>query len=128
MTFKRDLEQFRAKTLDAADKERRAIAQEVLTSVVMATPVDTGRARGNWQVSANTPKRNEIDRKSPNWSTVVAQEMQNVGKLGDSIHITNNRPYIERLEYGYSKQAPEGMVRKTLARVRALIANRRLSK
>lgn len=128
MSLKSDLSKFTLETLNRADKERRAICSEVLTSVVMMTPVDTGRARGNWQVSANTPKYSEIDRNSKNWSSVVAQEMQNIGKLGDTVHITNNLPYIERLEYGYSGQAPEGMVRKTLARIRALIANRKLSR
>lgn len=128
MSLKGDLSKFTVNTLDRADKERRAICSEVLTSVVMMTPVDTGRARGNWQVSANTAKYSEIDRTSKNWSSVVANELQNIGKLGDTVHITNNLPYIERLEYGYSGQAPEGMVRKTLARIRALIANRKLSR
>lgn len=128
MSLKSDLSKFTLETLNRADKERRAICSEVLTSVVMMTPVDTGRARGNWQVSANTAKYSEIDRTSKNWSSVVANELQNIGKLGDTVHITNNLPYIERLEYGYSGQAPEGMVRKTLARIRALIANRKLSR
>lgn len=32
-------------------------------------------------------------------------------KLGDDIWVRNQLPYAERIEYGYSKQAPTGMVR-----------------
>jgi hypothetical protein len=129
MTLKRDLSQFREKALESADKERRAICLEILKSVAMMTPVDTGRARGNWQVSSDTPKRNVIERDSKSWSSVVSQEMGNFGKLGDTVYMTNNLPYIYGLEYGQrSEQAPSGMVRVTLARIRGLIANRRLSR
>jgi hypothetical protein len=34
--------------------------------------------------------------------------------VGDLYYLTNNLPYIERLEYGWSKQAPGGMVRKNM--------------
>ncbi len=128
MSFKADLGKFKQKALDSADRERRAICVELFKSVVMNTPVDTGRARGNWQMSPNVPKSNTTDRLSPSFSTVISQEMNNVGKLGDSVHMTNNLPYIQRLEYGYSGKAPEGMVRKSVERISALIRNRKLTK
>lgn len=40
---------------------------------------------------------------------------------GELIYITNNLPYIERLEFGHSKQAPAGMVRLSVAEVAAEI-------
>ena len=43
-------------------------------------------------------------------------------KAGGVEYITNNLPYAERLEYGYSQQAPAGMVRVTAARFRELLA------
>jgi hypothetical protein len=41
--------------------------------------------------------------------------MANRLEAGSIFYLTNNLPYGERLEYGYSKQAPSGMVRITLA-------------
>ncbi|MCR4375332.1 MAG: hypothetical protein NUW22_10825 [Acidobacteria bacterium] len=39
---------------------RDAIALEGLKGVVLLTPVDTGRARGNWQTSIGAPAEGEI--------------------------------------------------------------------
>lgn len=36
-------------------------------------------------------------------------------KLGQAIYLTNSLPYAKRLEYGWSQQAPSGMVRLTVA-------------
>lgn len=35
--------------------------------------------------------------------------------------LTNNLPYAERLEYGWSNQAPQGMVRVNVARFNTLL-------
>jgi hypothetical protein len=40
---------------------RDAIALEGLKGVVLLTPVDTGRARGNWQTTIGAPASGEID-------------------------------------------------------------------
>ena len=37
-------------------------------------------------------------------------------RLGDTITLSNNLPYAMRLEYGWSKKAPAGMVRLNVAR------------
>ena len=36
-------------------------------------------------------------------------------------YITNNLPYIMRLEFGYSKQAPAGMARITVDRFQTIV-------
>jgi hypothetical protein len=36
-------------------------------------------------------------------------------RWGEIIYLTNSLPYARRLEYGWSKQAPAGMVRITVA-------------
>lgn len=130
MSFSKDLEKFKQRALAEAEKERRAICVELLRSVVMDTPVLTGRARGNWQMSANTPKRSTTTRESPSWSTVVSEEQNNVGQLGDTVYLTNNLPYIYRIEYdGWSKsKAPQGMVRRNVERIKSILRNRRLSR
>jgi hypothetical protein len=37
-------------------------------------------------------------------------------ELGDVVHMANNLPYARRLEDGWSKQAPAGMVKLTVQR------------
>lgn len=95
-----------------------AIVQELFSSVVLDTPVDTGRARGNWQVSVGQGVYGTIDRLSKDGSVVLEDIGKVKVKLGESYHLSNNLPYIQRLEYdGWSDQAQNGMVRVNLARV-----------
>lgn len=91
----------------------RKIALDLDTRVVLATPVDTGRARGNWFPSINSPS-NALDENAKDKSGSAAiGALSGVvagAKLGDTIWMTNNLPYILPLENGHSKQAPQGMV------------------
>lgn len=87
-------------------------AGAVLSTVIPATPVDTGRARGNWQVSVGNPimsPRERLDRTGQ--STI----QEGIGRAqsrrqGQDIHICNNVPYIGMLNAGSSSQAPAGFV------------------
>ena len=105
---------------------RKDYAFALYSSIVKKTPVDTGRARGNWQVTVGAPASDEVEttRKTPKGREIIPEPNGD-----ESIFITNNLPYITKLEYGgyttkgetektingYSKQAPEGMVGVTLA-------------
>lgn len=54
--FEADLDRFVDETIPNDVRDLRdAIALEVHKGVVMMTPVDEGRARANWQVTAGTP-------------------------------------------------------------------------
>lgn len=108
----------------------RKVALEVFRGVIMMTPVDTGRARANWQASIGSPERGPIDETDKGGGTTVSKAVD-VVKQWDFEHgptcLTNNLPYIERLEDGWSGQAPAGMVAVTIARfdgLAAQVANR----
>lgn len=62
------------------------VADTFKSEVVPRTPIDTGRARRGWQQR----------------------------QLGSQQIIENQVPYIERLERGYSKQAPRGFVKQAV--------------
>lgn len=100
---------------------RTTFAIEIFSSVVKKTPVDTGRARGNWIVSKGSEKTGETNRtdkqKYGSSSSYKNTEKKKLGSLNgdESIYIQNNLPYIKALEYGHSKQAPSGMVGVTMA-------------
>ncbi len=97
---------------------KRVFALNLLSRIVYRTPVDTGRARANWQVSNVSPNTNERKRFKKNQPNAVATDtvargQKNIdkNKEGQSIWLANNLPYIQRLESGtWSKQAPQGMV------------------
>lgn len=118
---------------------RRVFAFMLYSHIVMRTPVDTGRARGNWNVSASEIDARVTELKGAQYHSV--NDMPNIS--GDEpIFIANNLYYIRKLEYGgyglykngkliqvangpktvngYSKQAPAGMVGVTMAGVDAI--------
>ena len=69
--------------------------------VVFETPVDTGRARGNWIFSVGTPSRAKFKSisKGSNESKIKLL------KKPERTFLSNNLDYIQRLNDGYSKQA-----------------------
>lgn len=107
-----------------ADALTRKTALAVDAAVVIATPVDEGRARSNWQVNLDGPADGTVDAYSPgeegstggaNTRAAIEQGKSTIstyqgGRAGAAIHITNNLPYIKRLNDGWSGQAPAGFV------------------
>lgn len=97
----------------------RKVALDVFRGVVQRTPVDTGRARGSWNVDINrvnkTVDTDPAERRDPpalgappgpaNLSQAAGKVFE--AKWGDEIYISNNVPYIRYLEDGSSQQAPE---------------------
>lgn len=111
--FAIDLKKFGKVTREQARMIFQKIALDLDSRIVLGTPVDTGRARGNWFPSLNSPST-AVDLSATDKSGAVAQgRLSGViagAKLGDTIWQTNNLPYILPLENGHSGQAPEGMV------------------
>ena len=97
---------------DVVVKAALAISQTVTT----ATPVDTGRARGNWQASIGTPIRAAIERLDPSGGQTIAANARTIeGRQPEqTIYLSNNLPYINRLNDGYSAQAPANFVRQAV--------------
>lgn len=104
-----------------ADVLVRKVALAVDSTVVLATPVDTGQARSNWQVSLDQPIQTTIPPYDPgtkgssgqnNADAAINQGKQVVGayKGGVDICIANNLDYIDELNNGKSAQAPAGFV------------------
>jgi hypothetical protein len=104
----------------------RTAALAIDQAVVLATPVDTGRARANWLVSVDGPAQKEIPAYAPgkggstgaaNAQAAIQQGQQTVARYTESnkaIHITNNLPYIQRLNEGWSAQAPAKFIEQAI--------------
>lgn len=86
-------------------------------ALVLATPVDTGRARANWTPTIGTPsteyKKGSYDKSGSN-AISEATNLTKSLKPGDDFYISNNAPYIGALNDGHSKQAPAGFVEKAV--------------
>lgn len=110
--FSDDLAKFEAKTSEKLDLAVRKIALELFSRVILKTPVDTGRARANWQVSIGALPNGTLQLEDKTGqATISAATARTAGvEAGDVIYLSNNLPYAERLEDGYSLQAPAGMV------------------
>ena len=103
----------------------RAVAINIGNSVIRMSPVDTGRFRGEWQFSIGTPPASQTGRIDKDGSQSSAELVSGAlqFKAGDQAWITNLLPYAIPLEYGHSDQAPNGMVRVTMARVQQIITD-----
>ena len=89
----------------------RAATSEVFSNIIQMTPVDTGRARGNWQCTIGSPFVGQDDS-----GNVMKAQSVIPRHAGSVVYLTNNVPYIGRLEYdAHSRQAPNGMVRVSVA-------------
>lgn len=116
--------------------ERRAsdlaieTAGAINQAVVSATPVDTGRARANWQASLGAPITSELDAVDPGGGSTIARNNTVIAghDEGQEIHLTNNLPYIEQLNAGSSSQAPEMFVEKAVQEGSRVVKRARLTR
>ena len=121
MSFESDWQKISQKLDRVLSEGIRATLFEVGTAIIKETPVDTGRARGNWQASVNSASGAELSRTSEG-AAIVQLSQEASAAIGNTFFFTNNVPYIRRLEYGYSDQAPQGMVRRNLQNFNRLLA------
>ena len=118
MAFEQSLS-IETELLADVNAEVRAVSLNLLRGLIRLTPVDTGRAKGNWFVSIANPNR-EIDndrRQATAFSEGAIQIALAKGRAYPTVTISNNLPYIERLNDGYSMQAPKKFVETELDRI-----------
>jgi len=98
-------------------KAHRRMGIAALQGVVLRTPVDTGRARANWQVANGSAPEGAVDATDPSGGRTLSQGQSVIQDVRpfDKSYIVNNLDYIVFLEEGSSAQAPEGMVAVTIA-------------
>lgn len=80
-----------------------------------------GRFRGNWQVSIGAPKSEMLNRTDAARATGEAALELATWRGEGTAFITNNLPYSERLERGWSSQAPRGIMRTTIREFKHIV-------
>lgn len=117
--FSSVIKRFAAQTKDKETLVIRKIAIECFKRIILGTPVDEGLARGNWQASTGSPVSGIINRLDPTGAIAIAAMVSEVAgwtpKDDLPAFITNNLPYIQRLNEGWSKQAPAHFVEQVIS-------------
>ena len=129
-----------ADLVGVANDDVRGVYLAGLKNIVQGTPADSGRARNNWFLSVGAPSNKITTSSSVGGGGSLSQASKTPKDvLNNTIFFTNNLPYIGVLEYGgfpspvengsyikrsksfeilsingFSKQAPNGWVRKTV--------------
>ena len=111
-------------SFNAIAKSKKAFKNTCIglsAAIQQDTPVDTGRLRGNWQPSINSPATSTLMDTDPSGAKVIGKiqgTTQRI-KLGDTYFFTNNLIYAYPLEFipeKMSPKAPNGFVRVNLTR------------
>ena len=123
MSFALDVSKFVEKAKKNPEKVMRQVSIKLFSAIIKTTPVKYGRARMNWMASDGTPASGTTDATDRSGNIAIGNATSFVLKATDwrEFTLTNNLPYAQRLEYGWSQQAPAGMVRVNVARFQQLI-------
>jgi len=125
--FNRELQDFSRRLLPAQIVLfQKRITLDLLVGIVLDTPVDTGRARGGWQTTLNSPTTQAPDRKDKTGTVAIQEAQRAMANLQPFavVFIQNNVEYIAFLEDGTPKVAPFGMVRKNVQRVASIFGGK----
>lgn len=96
---------------EALTQRVRVIALAMLNEIVLRSPVDTGRFRGNNIVSVGAPVYTSSVNVDPTGSETIQQGVRVMTGLEPytQVFIQNNLIYAVPLEDGHSQQAPAGI-------------------
>ena len=119
MSFARDLQRFRERTMEKYTKVKRLSAFDLFSAIVLETPVDKGVLRNNWFASigtGSTETTNTGDKSGASTVQKIRSILEGTDLVKD-VFLTNNLPYAVPIEFdGISGKAPEGMVRVNVLR------------
>ena len=87
-------------------KGLKKVAFALLAMIIKKNPVDTGRSRAGWY-----PAAEKLGLPTSGSSKKEGSYKEDFKGKNQSITIANRVNYTTYLEFGHSKQAPEGMVR-----------------
>ena len=126
MSFSAQITQWGQKAGQKIQRVRKGVTIKLFNAVILDTPVLTGRLRANWRLQVGAPELAPLESfDKSGGSAMRAVEAGVEPTTGDQpIFLANNLPYAHKIEFeGWSHtKAPEGMVRKNVARFGRLIS------
>lgn len=135
MSFALDVSKFVEKTKRNNEIVMRSVAFKLFSAIINASPVDTGRFRMNWQVAGATPRGGLVAGEDKTGASAIASAETYItnAQVWEEFTLANNLPYANVIEFGgypgsgpntvggFSKQAPQGVVRINVVRFQQLI-------
>ena len=115
LKFFADLAKF-ALTIDkSTEAVVKKVALDIFKDIIVASPVDSGAYRASHQIAMNTPSEEVVEvpkgqKLSKAESKKKAMEQaKNLSQFNttDTIWISNNLPYAEKIEYGGYNDGPK---------------------
>lgn len=125
MSLASDLRRFAQKSNQKMETVIKSSLIRVGSSIVVKSPVDTGRFKNNWLSAYGTIDTTVTQAVDPSGSAAIGRLTGKAAgvKVGETFYFTNSLPYADRLEYeGHSQQAPAGMVRISIAAWESIVA------
>lgn len=122
--FSLALQQFAAKAGANADAAVRTVVLDVQQRLILRSPVDTGRFRGNWRYSVGQAPEGTVETGGTSENPAPPPEAPALvpGEgLGRVHFLANNLPYAMALERGHSTQAPQGLVALTVMEFASIV-------
>lgn len=123
-SFELDIARFVAKAKGDATLVVRRVSLDIFNRVIEKSPVKDGRFKSSWLCAIGSMPSGDpgtIDKSGAPSFARVAAAVQNM-KAGDIIYLISSLPYSLKLEYGWSKQAPAGVVRITVQEFPQVVA------
>ncbi len=108
--------------LGNVDTLGRMAGLELGRRLILKSPRRSGRFSQNWNASVDRPDSSTHDVTSEGYALAAGRPIVSGFRLSrQALWWTNGLPYAERLENGYSKQAPAGMIAVTEREMRSVI-------
>lgn len=137
MSFSLDLTRAIENIKGEADRVVRGTLFSISARIIERTPVGNpslwqnppppgyvgGSLRGGWQASIGRPDLSMPSSVDKNGSATIGRAGQIAlsYNIGETYYLTNPLPYAYRVEYGWSQQAPQGMVRRSVSEAQAQV-------
>jgi hypothetical protein len=113
--FTADLDKYAELTGQIPADVTRMIALDLYAELTSRNPVDTGYSRANWRIGIGAPDTTVEPTERPKRGAQMGVPSPDVSVLKsidgtEIVFITNSVPYVEFLEEGSSRQAPNGFI------------------
>lgn len=128
-TFHDTVAKWIAKSQQGLEDVVRIMVANIHKDLVYGSPVDTGRFRANWQITANLPPYYALNQYDKDGKKTIAEGRRvtnailSRGAAVTTIYFSNMLIYANALEYGHSKQAPAGVLGIVAIRLRSYVNN-----
>ena len=134
-SFEDQMRAFARRANMSVEKTIKGTSIKLFSAVIKSSPVDTGRFRANWTAAGVQPSTVTTSSTDKSGSAAIGAMTSYINSAnGQTVFtLSNNLPYAHVIEYGgypgdgpntvggFSKQAPQGIIRVNVARFQSIL-------